>query len=405
MSYRYTPDAAAWLAFVAEGRALLVGGSLDGDQVDSLWSRLQGGASALLEVLTARGLQSTPPFALAEPAESGMRVIVRGDATVTVGAESMTGAGAATWIERVLPHGPVELTINGADRTAVALPIGLGVVRASRIESVTVPHDGDVPVPRTVETPAGEKAPAVEEIRAAEAPAAPESPPSPTVPVLASETTIVHESLAAEGEAPAAAVHVDPPGESNGYDYLFGATMYRSVKDAAVEAELVDVVDDPAAEHPPSTTDDGLGDHDGETMFVSKLDRPRGRAKRADGALAESPPVQASPVLVLPTGVKQQLDAPLVLGRAPSVSGVPAGELPRLVPLTGGDQDLSRNHVRVELQGGTVVVTDLHSKNGTIVTLPGSGPVRLRGGEPTPVIAGTVIELGGVVIVTIEDSL
>jgi hypothetical protein len=399
MSYRYTPDAAAWLGFVAEGRALLVGGSLEGDLVNELWARLHAGAPALLELLTARGLQATPPFALVEPAEGGVRVIVRGEATVTVGAESISGAGAATWIERVLPEGSVELISAAADRAAVALPLVHGVARTSRIESLSGPHRHTPVTARATETPtARESSP--------DPAPAPNPDPAPA-PSVASESTIVHEGLDAERDAPVtppvAAAPSEAEAEAEGYDYLFGATMYRSVKDAAVEAAPVDGVDDAPVEHPSSTADDGLGDHDGETMFVSKIDRPRGRTKRSDGA--PPPPVQASPVLVLPTGVKQQLDSPLVLGRAPSISGVPAGELPRLVPLAGGDQDLSRNHARVELQGGTVVVTDLHSKNGTTVTLPGSGPVRLRGGDPTPVIAGTVIELGGVVTVTIEDSL
>ena len=42
-----------------------------------------------------------------------------------------------------------------------------------------------------------------------------------------------------------------------------------------------------------------------------------------------------------------------------------------------------------------MVVTDLHSRNGTHVVAPGKAPVKLRAGEPTPVLAGTVVDLGG----------
>ena len=42
------------------------------------------------------------------------------------------------------------------------------------------------------------------------------------------------------------------------------------------------------------------------------------------------------------------------------------------------DQDISRTHARVALEGGTVVVTDLHSRNGTLVALPGKEPQKLR---------------------------
>jgi hypothetical protein len=50
--------------------------------------------------------------------------------------------------------------------------------------------------------------------------------------------------------------------------------------------------------------------------------------------------------------------------------------------------------VHVALEGDTVVVTDLRSRNGTSVVLPGKSPQLLRADEPTPVIPGTVIDLG-----------
>jgi pSer/pThr/pTyr-binding forkhead associated (FHA) protein len=60
-----------------------------------------------------------------------------------------------------------------------------------------------------------------------------------------------------------------------------------------------------------------------------------------------------------------------------------------------GDPDISRSHLRLTVEGGTVVVTDLQSRNGTTVVQPDRAPVKLRAGEPTPVLAGTVIDLGG----------
>jgi hypothetical protein len=61
--------------------------------------------------------------------------------------------------------------------------------------------------------------------------------------------------------------------------------------------------------------------------------------------------------------------------------------------------------VQVAVEGGTVVVTDLHSRNGTMVQLPGKAPQQLRAGEPTPVTVGTVIDLGDGATLTVgEDS-
>ena len=106
---------------------------------------------------------------------------------------------------------------------------------------------------------------------------------------------------------------------------------------------------------------------------------------------------------MLPNGAREVLEEALVLGRSPSVSGVPGGQLPRLVTLVSGDQDISRSHVRIALEGGTVVVTDLHSRNGTSIVLPSGETQKLCGGEPTPVIVGTVVDLGGGVELRVEE--
>ena len=114
-----------------------------------------------------------------------------------------------------------------------------------------------------------------------------------------------------------------------------------------------------------------------------------------------------APQLVLaasPGGTREPLTEPLLVGRSPSVSKVSGGALPRLLTIGGLDQDISRNHVQFALEGGTVVVTDLHSKNGTSIVLPGKGPQTLRAGEPTAVIVGTVIDLGGGVTFTVEEE-
>jgi pSer/pThr/pTyr-binding forkhead associated (FHA) protein len=136
---------------------------------------------------------------------------------------------------------------------------------------------------------------------------------------------------------------------------------------------------------------DTLGDHDGLTVLAEDLRAAR-QGAHVPAAAPQSFAVQRYE-LELPSGSRQPLDVPVVLGRAPSVAGVPASALPHLVTLVG--DDISRNHVRVAVEGGTVVVTDLHSSNGTIVVVPGRPPEKLRGGEPTPVIAGTLIDLGG----------
>ena len=68
-----------------------------------------------------------------------------------------------------------------------------------------------------------------------------------------------------------------------------------------------------------------------------------------------------------------------------------------------GSTDISRNHARVEVSAGLVLVTDLHSRNGTDIVLPDRSPERLRPGEPTVVVPGTVIDLGSGVAFTVRS--
>jgi hypothetical protein len=98
--------------------------------------------------------------------------------------------------------------------------------------------------------------------------------------------------------------------------------------------------------------------------------------------------------LELPGGTREPLNQPILVGRSPSVSKVSSGQIPRLLTIAG-EQDISRNQAQFTLDGDAVIVTDLHSRNGTSVTVPGETRRLLPQGEPTPVPVGTVVDLGG----------
>ena len=68
-------------------------------------------------------------------------------------------------------------------------------------------------------------------------------------------------------------------------------------------------------------------------------------------------------------------------------------ERPHIVKLPSGDGEISRTHLQVILDGWRVLVTDLHSTNGTLIVLPGRDPEQLRPGEPVPIQPGTVVIL------------
>jgi hypothetical protein len=97
-------------------------------------------------------------------------------------------------------------------------------------------------------------------------------------------------------------------------------------------------------------------------------------------------------VLRLSTGDAITLDRGVVVGRSPRTD-FSGEERPHIVKLPSGDGEISRTHLQVILDGWRVLVTDLHSTNGTLIVLPGRDPEQLRPGEPVPIQPGTVVIL------------
>ncbi|MBG6238984.1 hypothetical protein IWX78_001963 [Mycetocola sp. CAN_C7] len=453
--YSYEPASAQnWLAVATAGRLLVARVADGGDRVGVLAATGDPETSVqqVLEVLTAQGLGATGPFALlfwvdGDLGGQGLGVIVRGDARVTVetadGPLEISSRGVTTWTEQVIEN-PTGFRVDVDDSAATApeLPLVAGAAWVSRIRltaSVSPPASGGqaqtpAEAPTVTAAPqalAGSSAPAHASPPAttssAAEPAARESaaPDSRPAEISHEETRVFHTSTrtgidTAQGgtEQPAAAA-----AEPEGYDYLFGATVFRPVgaaaglpapdgsatattPDSGPVAPVPAFLDSTRAaqrqEKPPAQG----GDHDGRTVLAADISaaRSQARAHKPEQQASENPVREAphSYVLELPDGGRQPLSAPVILGRAPSVSNVPASVLPHLVTLTG--DDISRSHVRVAVEGDTVVVTDLHSSNGTHVIAPGKLPQLLRAGEPTPVITGTVIDLGSEIALTVSEA-
>lgn len=147
-------------------------------------------------------------------------------------------------------------------------------------------------------------------------------------------------------------------------------------------------------------------DHDGLTILSSDLaairdQLPSWAADEVPGPFAV--PDAAQPArLVLSTGLVVTLDRAVLLGRAPQVARVTNRELPRLVTVPSPQQDISRTHAEVRVEGDHVLVTDLDSTNGVHVARPGEGARRLHPGEPSVVAADEVVDLGDGVTFTVE---
>ncbi|MCW2494317.1 FHA domain-containing protein, partial [Jatrophihabitans sp.] len=106
-------------------------------------------------------------------------------------------------------------------------------------------------------------------------------------------------------------------------------------------------------------------------------------------------------LLALSTGDTVMLDRDVVLGRAP-VDAREGVERSHVVQVDSVDNDISRTHVLVHLDGWHVLVTDLDSTNGTMVTLPGQAPTRLRPNDPFAIVPGTVVSLADEVTLRYE---
>ena len=150
-----------------------------------------------------------------------------------------------------------------------------------------------------------------------------------------------------------------------------------------------------------------LDDHDGLTILSTDLAEIREQLPSWASDELPGPfrtPAVASPParLVLSTGLVVPLDRAVLLGRAPQVARVTNRELPRLITVPSPQQDISRTHAEVRIEGEHVVVTDLDSTNGIHVSRHGEGARRLHPGEPSVVGVDEVVDLGDGVTFSVE---
>ncbi|GGI47349.1 hypothetical protein BCL57_002047 [Agromyces flavus] len=383
----YLPDdRGRWLVAV-RGDALLMLPAERRDDVVALWAGLDApdAAARVIDRLAGGGVTATPSFALVvrERADGSARAVVRGPLTVRLGEVDVSGAQVSTWQERVGDASRVHVSADGVGDTAreasaaARLPLVSGIVAAAAIDwSVSAsPAPTDPALVGSAE--------AGEPVAPVTAPVEAERPDERT---MVPEDTVVGFSRTERpriprGPAPAESavpttVIVPPPG-------------------IAVDASAAP----PAISSPSSAivAPTALGDHDGLTVASADIRRLREERRRDDPAAraSDAPDAAAALALRLPDGSIEPIVGELVLGRAPVIGRVTGSRMPRPVVIGAGDPDISRTHLRVAVEGGTAVVTDLESRNGTHIVAPGQAPLRLRPAESTPVLPDTVIDLGG----------
>lgn len=97
-------------------------------------------------------------------------------------------------------------------------------------------------------------------------------------------------------------------------------------------------------------------------------------------------------VVRLPDGDTVPLDRGVVLGRQPTAPPETV-DWPHLVRVPQDLSYVSRTHLRLELDGWLVLATDLGSRSGTTLRVPGRPPERIRAHQPYVWEPGQVLDL------------
>ncbi|WP_308492635.1 FHA domain-containing protein [Microbacterium terrisoli] len=389
----------------------LIDADTPSDLLTGVWDEVNAGhgLAAVLEALTGAfgtSLTAIPPFLVAVDEPEGLRLAVRGDihAHVTGAGEpvTVTGVGVTTWSERVVSGAArAEIRLGSASPTA-PLPLALrdGIVRASALVAVWDEDAAATPT-RAVDAVATEVDVTPDD--GASAAAEPEPEPEPEREPEP-EPTSDEEAAAASRESSSQVL------TGSGADtWLPGDATLAPLPDRSPEAdddgeaasstpELGDVADTVASVRV-------RGDHDGETISLAQARAMRGETPAAAPLLEPlAPPRMPAPArLRLSTGQTVLLDRTVVIGRRPRSTRVTGTDLPHLIAVESPEQDISRSHLEVRVEGDSVLATDLHTTNGTTLRRAGADPVRLHPGERNVVVPGDVLDLGDGVLVTVED--
>ncbi|QJW38576.1 FHA domain-containing protein [Cellulosimicrobium protaetiae] len=253
-------------------------------------------------------------------------------------------------------------------------------------------------------------------------PAVPPTPDEPAAPPPSADGLIAGVPREWTGATPAAAHRaatvVDPEGEqdapsagqASGLDHDGHTVLSSAIADLRAAAQ--DAEPEAAPVPPPPVPSFSAPPGPGQQQILARTcaqghANPPSRDVCAvcdgpldgDAELAVRPPLGR---LVVSTGQTVELDRPVVVGRRPRSPRTQATELPRLVTVPSPQQDISRSHVEITLEGWHVLVSDMATTNGTTLLRAGQPPRRLHPSEPVLVVDGDVADLGDGVTLVFE---
>lgn len=432
MRLHYTPGVRLLVA--TPGLAFLTG---DEALAARMWdaARRTDSFEGLLVELVHEGLAGLPSFVLVDGRDPLIRVLVRGELTARVGPPSeaidLTATGVTTWAERAFDRGnPIE--VGGHLSDASSLPLIEGIVRCTGFrwdgadsrspgssDLSTGRHLAAVPtdppsVPGQKIMPPVSTVAASPLIKVRTAGDVAQREPSPLVQTPAphtGDTPVIPPLVPPPSHAP----RVDPTPVSSQADpaqtrtetvddefnHLFEPTIHRSAEDAAIR-EIPDerLTASPVPDPAPAT--EQLGDHDGHTIAAAGLAALRRQMASSETPTAIQPVMARGARLEISTGMVVELDRDVVIGRRPEVDRVELGRVPTVVTVPSPRQDVSRTHVRIGWTGRQVMVTDLHSMNGTVLIGADGVSRPLVGGVSESMVDGDALDLGDGIVVTLR---
>lgn len=249
---------------------------------------------------------------------------------------------------------------------------------------------------------------------------------SSSVPSVADAETLLpfdsalHPVAVPPGAPDTAGAQPDDSDDAAGFDAEVGATVLRPLDEPGSPRDATAGIPGVPAPVPgipapvPGVPATVIGDHDGATISLAQARALRAGASEDAAGAASALPADSAPAPLAPprppapgrvrlsTGQVVALDRTVVIGRRPRSTRVSGTDLPHLVAVDSPQQDISRSHVELRVEGESIVATDLRTTNGTTLLRSGADPVRLHPGEGTVVVPGDVLDLGDGVTVHIE---
>ena len=296
------------------------------------------------------------PFGIVVPVPDGVVVFLRGPVRCTVsagdGIRHLSGEQALTWVDQILPGTFDWLAIGGVEGTAVnADPI-------SDLRAGVVPGQG------FVLHGVGGPGPAAAAPASAGSAAAIERRPNP-----ASAEPAPREPEAAPQPAPFELAEFDEPVLSSPHIEL--APVSGTIASGAIPLDAGDR--DSAGHSRPGT---------GPAMVVAHF----GELRSQDGLVVV-------------------LDRPYVLGREPTNDPMVRNGEADSVRLYDPDNVISRVHAYVSVVGGTVLVQDANSAQGTYIGGPGAAEWTRLGMDAVPLPPGWSLRIGQHIFTLHQEGL